>query len=220
MNILQLDLADKKQVRDFLGLPFRIYRDIPQWVPPLRMDERARLDLKRYPFYRHSQAAFFLAERFPSPRERPPIGGRWARACPPARTSGRCERSRRRGEGEIVGRLAVLDNRRYNEFNSEKTAFFYLFECENDLDAARALFESAFDWARARGLNRMLGPKGFTALDGFGLLMKGFEQRPAFGLPYNPSYYPELIEALGFEKFNDVVSGYLGADIQFPERIH
>jgi len=87
MNILQLDLADKKQVKAFHDLPFRIYRDIPQWVPPLRMDERARLDLKRYPFYRHSQAAFFLAERFPSPHGRPPIGGRWAKACP--------ERSRR-----------------------------------------------------------------------------------------------------------------------------
>ncbi len=211
MNILQLDLADKKQVRDFLGLPFRIYRDIPQWVPPLRMDERARLDLKRYPFYRHSQAAFFLAERFSSPRGRPPIGGRWARAC--------LERSRR-GEGEIVGRLAVLDNRSYNEFNHEKTAFFYLFECENDLDAARALFESAFDWARARDLNRMLGPKGFTALDGFGLLVKGFEHRPAFGLPYNPPYYSVLIEAAGFKPLNDSVSGYMGANIQFPARIH
>ena len=29
-----------------------------------------------------------------------------------------------------VGRLAALDNRRYNDFNREQTAFFYLFECE------------------------------------------------------------------------------------------
>ena len=88
MEILQLDLANRKQVQDFLSLPFRIYRDIPQWVPPLAMDERARLTPRRYPFYKHSAAAFFLAERLPSPR------GRGAR-----------------GEGEIIGRLAVLDNR-------------------------------------------------------------------------------------------------------------
>ncbi len=186
MKIIQIDLANRKQVRVFLDLPFRIYRDIPQWVPPLRMDERARLDPRRYPFYDHSSAAFFLA----------------------------CK------NGQAIGRLAVLDNRLYNVYNQKKTAFFYLFECENDLDAARALFESAFDWARARGLNKMLGPKGFTALDGFGLLVKGFEQRPAFGLPYNPPYYPALIESVGFKLLDDSVSGYMGANTQFPARIH
>jgi hypothetical protein len=186
MNIIQVDPANQKQVQDFLSLPFRIYRDIPQWVPPLAMDERARLTPRRYPFYRHSAAAFFLAVE----------------------------------DGQAIGRLAVLDNRLYNDYNHEKTAFFYLFECENNLEAARGLFALAFDWARGRGLNKIFGPKGFTALDGLGLLVKGFERRPAFGLPYNPPYYPELIEALGFEKANDILSGYMSADIQFPERIH
>jgi hypothetical protein len=186
MHILQLDLADKKQVRDFLALPFSIYRDIPQWVPPLLTEDRIRLDLKRFPFYKHSQAGFFLALDGTRP----------------------------------IGRLAVLDNRHYNEFNHESTAFFYLFECEDNLAAATALFEAAFAWVRARGLTQILGPKGFTPLDGFGLLVKGFEHRPAFGLPYNPAYYPALIEAVGFKQHRDAVSGYLGAEIQFPPRIH
>ncbi len=186
MNILQIDLTDRRQMREFLTLPFRIYRDTPQWVPPLQTDERLRLDPKQYPFYRHSNAAFFLA----------------------------------RHNARSVGRLAVLDPFLYNEHNHEQTAFFYLFECENDRDAASELFTAGFDWARSRGLNKMLGPKGFTALDGLGLLVKGFERRPALGLPYNLSYYPELIEAQGFEKTNEIVSGYLGANIQFPERIH
>lgn len=186
MNILQIDLASRKQVRDFLSLPALIYRDISQWVPPLAGDERLRLDPKRYPFYKHSVAAFFLAYQ----------------------------------DGIPVGRLAVLDNRLYNEHNHEKTAFFYLFESSADLGPARALFDSAFAWAKARGLERMLGPKGFTALDGLGLLVRGFERRPALGLPYNLSYYPALIEAQGFEKADEIVSGYLGPDIQFPERIH
>lgn len=186
MEILQLDLANRKQVQDFLSLPFRIYRDIPQWVPPLAMDERARLTPRRYPFYRHSAAAFFLAYE----------------------------------NGYAIGRLAVLDNRLYNDYNHEKTAFFYLFECENNLQAARGLFESAFDWARGRGLDKMIGPKGFTALDGLGLLVKGFERHPAFGLPYNLSYYPALIEAVGFETAGENVSGYMSADLRFPERIH
>lgn len=186
MNSLQINLANRKQVRDFLGLPSRIYRDIPQWVPALEGEEHARLDQRRYPFYKHSAAAFFLKYR----------------------------------DGIPVGRLAVLDNRLYNDYNDEKSAFFYLFECESDPVSACGLFEAAFDWVRSRGLNKILGPKGFTALDGLGLLVKGFERRPALGLPYNPPYYPGLIEALGFEKNGEIVSGYLGADIQFPERIH
>ena len=67
--------------------------------------------------------------------------------------------------------IAVMDHRIYNEFNNEETAFFYLFECENDQQIADVLFEAAFKWARARGLTRMLGPKGFTVLEGFGSML-------------------------------------------------
>src|SRR5512138_289870 len=119
MNIIRLDLHNKKQVDDFLRLPFSIYKNNPQWVPPLQMDERLRLSPKRFPFYKHSQAAFFLA----------------------------CDGKR------PVGRLAILDHHLYNEFNKTKTAFFYLFECENDKDVATALFNCGFEWARSRGLN-------------------------------------------------------------------
>jgi len=186
MIIFQIDLADRRQVQEFLELPFRIYRDIPQWVPALQTDEHLRLNPNRYPYYKHSNAAFFLA----------------------------------RQNSRIIGRLAVLDPFLYNQHNNTQTAFFYLFECENDRDAAVELFTAGFEWARSRGLLNILGPKGFTALDGLGLLVKGFERRPALGLPYNPPYYPELIEAQGFIKTNEIVSGYLGEDIQFPERIH
>ena len=186
MNSIQVDLSDRAQVREFLELPYRLYHDIPQWVPPLRSDERNRLDLKRNPFYKHSGAAFFLA----------------------------------RHNARTVGRLAVLDSFPYNEHNNAKTAFFYMFECENDPGAAVELFTAAFDWARARGLNKIVGPKGFTPLDGLGLLVKGFDRRPALGLPYNLAYYPKLIESVGFVRVNDIVSGYLSPDLKFPERIH
>jgi hypothetical protein len=186
MDILQVDLARRKEVQAFLDLPYRIYRDMPEWVPPMPGDEHLRLDVKRYPFYKHSTAAFFLATR----------------------------------NGIPAGRLAVLDNRRYNEYNHARDAFFYLFECDPDPQAAEGLFEAASAWARSHALDRIIGPKGFTALDGLGLLVKGFERRPALGLPYNPAYYVGLIENQGFKKLNEIVSGYMGTGIQFPERIH
>jgi hypothetical protein len=186
MDIIQIDLTSKKQTQDFISLPFRIYADIPQWVPPLDMDIKQMLDIRRNPFYRHSEAAFFVAYRNKLP----------------------------------VGRLAVLNNRRYNDYNHSSSAFFWLFETENSLEITSHLFKAGCAWAHERGLTEILGPKGFTPLDGFGLLVKGFEHRPAFGLPYNPAYYVDLIEAQGFINHGESVSGYLGINIVFPERVH
>lgn len=191
MDVVQIDLNDRARVRDFLALPFRLYSKIPQWVPPLEGDIRLMLTPKRHPFYRHSAAAFFSAYRAGSD-----------------------------SRNQIVGRIAVLNNRAYNDYNHSKSAFFYLFESENDPEVASGLFEAAFAWARARGLTEMLGPKGFTLLDGFGMLARGFEHRPAFGLPYNPAYYLELVKKIGFETQGEAVSGYLDPAMQFPPRIH
>ena len=193
MNLVQLNLdrpqsrADRRMIRQFLQLPFRVYEKIPQWVPPLAFEARRMLDPRRNPFFQHSEAAFFLA----------------------------CD-----DEGIPVGRLAVLNHRHYNEYNHCRAAFFYLFECLPDPAVSNALFDAAFRWASERGLTEMIGPKGFTALDGLGLLVKGFEHRPAFGVPYHPPYYAGLVEAAGFLPERDIVSGYLGADSIFPERIH
>lgn len=187
MNVVAIDPSNRRQARAFLELPFWLYRQTPQWAPPLATDARRMLDRRRHPFYQHSEAAFFLAQ---------------------------CSDDR------PLGRIAVLDHRNYNSFNHERTAFFYLFECVNDPEAAHGLFEAAFAWARGRGLDRMVGPRGFTALDGLGLLLKGFEHRPALGIPYNLPYYPALVEAAGFLTQEDIVSGHLDASVQFPARIH
>ncbi len=187
MKIVRVDQEDKRQVGEFLDLPFTIYRGCPQWVPPLASDAKAMLDRTRHPFYRHSDAAFIL------------VYGDTRHA---------------------VGRLAVLDNRHYNEYNREATAFFYLFECDDNSTAAKMLFDTATEWARSRGLNRLWGPKGFTALDGMGMLVRGFEHRPALGIPYNHAYYQRLVEENGFRGTTDVVSGYFGWKARLPEHIH
>jgi hypothetical protein len=119
---------------------------------------------------------------------------------------------------EVVGRVAVLDNARYNQYKGEHTAFFYHFDVVNDRAVSRALFDAAFDWARGRGLDLMWGPKGFMAADGQGLLVEGFEHRPALGIAYNYPYYGELMEDAGFEKQLDFISCYLDRQMSVPGR--
>jgi hypothetical protein len=123
-------------------------------------------------------------------------------------------------DGAIVARLAVLNNRHFNDYNHENTAFFCLFESLNDKLAVQKLFESASQWAKNAGLTKIIGPRGFSALDGLGMLVNGFNHRPAFGIPYNPDYYPALVEASGYTPLADIVSGYLSADMPFPDKIH
>lgn len=188
MRIQRFDPTDSYRVQQFVDLPYKIYRDTPQWVPPLASDNQRIFDQRRNPFYGHSEAAFFLAIT---------------------------------ADGAAVGRLVVLNNRHYNGYNHERTAFFCMFECTNAPEAAAGLFNAGFEWAEHQGLNKMIGPRGFSALDGLGMLVKGFEHRPAFGIPYNLSYYPQLIEVLGFTPSGgDIVSGYLARDCEFPAKIH
>jgi hypothetical protein len=118
-----------------------------------------------------------------------------------------------------IGRLVVFNNYAYNEFNHEKTAFFGMFECIDDQKGALALFEAGFEWARSRSLTRITGPKGFTMLDGMGLLVKGFDHRPALAQPYNLPYYHDLVAAAGFKTAREVISGYISRNIQFPEKV-
>jgi hypothetical protein len=124
-------------------------------------------------------------------------------------------------DGRDVGRIAAIENKPFNQYHGTKKADFYLFECENDLEAATALFNTLFDWAKTHGLDTVVGPKGMGPLDGYGILVFGHEHRQTMTmLNYNFSYYPQLVEAQGFEKEVDFVSCYLPADkFKVPERV-
>jgi GNAT superfamily N-acetyltransferase len=114
---------------------------------------------------------------------------------------------------EVVGRLAIMENRPFNQYHKTAKAQFYLFDTINDLEVPQALFARAAEWCKARGLNEIVGPKGFSAFDGYGIQVAGFEHRQMMTMMnYNFDYYPKLIEAVGFTKEVDFVSTYLDRD--------
>jgi len=60
--------ADSRRLRkEFLRLPWKLYRDDANWVPPLRMMQRELVGYKRHPFYDDAQAQTFLALRGEEP---------------------------------------------------------------------------------------------------------------------------------------------------------
>jgi GNAT superfamily N-acetyltransferase len=121
--------------------------------------------------------------------------------------------------GKDVGRIAALENRRYNEYRKERAAFFYLFDSIDDVEVSRALFGAAEAWAKARGLNHMYGPKGFIPLDAFGVLVEGFEYLPALEVPYNYSYYDRLVTDAGYTKYTDVLSAWFDDKMELDPRV-
>jgi len=124
-------------------------------------------------------------------------------------------------DGQVVGRICAGENIPFNQYHQARKAQFYYFDAINDLEVAQALFDASFDWARRRGLDTMIGPKGLSPFDGYGALERGFEYRQMMTMMnYNYDYYPKLIEAVGFEKEVDFVSCYLPADaFKIPERV-
>jgi hypothetical protein len=188
LNIYKIDTNDKALVKRFVGIPYRLYKNHPQWVPPILMDAETQLNRSKHPFFEHSDADFFIASK----------------------------------DGRDVGRIAALENKRFNQYHKTKQAQFYLFECEDDQEVANALFERAFEWSKGRGLDRIIGPKGFGALDGYGIQVEGYEHRQIMTMMnYNYPYYVKLVENLGFTKEVDFISCYMSKEtFHLPERFY
>jgi len=63
INIEKIDTDNKSQVKRFVELPYRLYKDCPQWVPPLHVDAYMYLNRRKHPFHEHSEVDFFIAIR-------------------------------------------------------------------------------------------------------------------------------------------------------------
>lgn len=63
LTIETVDSSSRSQMNTFINFPFSLYKDVPQWVPPIRLDIRSMLNPKKHPFYQHSDAQPFLAKR-------------------------------------------------------------------------------------------------------------------------------------------------------------
>jgi hypothetical protein len=108
--------------------------------------------------------------------------------------------------GRDVGRIAGVIDENYVSSTGRKAAFFGFFECLEDPEVARSLFDAAADWGRKEGVAEMLGPMNPTSNDECGLLVDGFDSPPVFMMTYNPPYYARLIEEQGYAKAKDLLA--------------
>src|SRR5438067_4104324 len=115
-------------------------------------------------------------------------------------------------DDQIVGRIMASDDPNYNALHKSNVGCFGLFESIDDVDVARALFDSAADWLRRRGRTEIMGPIDYSTNYVCGLLIDGFEHPPTLLTAHNPPYYARLIEACGFEKVTDWFAWWFDPD--------
>lgn len=112
-------------------------------------------------------------------------------------------------DGVMAGRIQTIIQKDANAKNHERRCRFTRYDVINDLEVSRALFETAENWARERGMDTVHGPLGYSDLEKEGMLIGGFEHPGTFLTPYNYPYYPEHIEALGYSKEVDYNGSFL-----------
>jgi hypothetical protein len=118
---------------------------------------------------------------------------------------------------EVVGRIMGIIHHKYNEKHQENRARFAFFETWNDEEVASALIQSVENWAREKGMDRLIGPLAFSDKDPQGFLIEGFDEPAVIASNCNFPYQTELLEKNDFSKEVDLVVYQIKIPNPIPE---
>jgi hypothetical protein len=175
--------ADKKA---FVDLPFRLYANDPNWVPPLKDEVYGLITPGKNPWFEHGEAELFLAER-----------------------NGQIV-------GRISAHIDYIALKQPTEQGmGQGCGNWGLFEAE-DAAVATALITRAEDALRAKGMTRSMGPISLAMWDEPGLLVEGFDHPPTVMMGHNVAAYEQWITALGYDGIKDLYTYAIPIDVPFP----
>ena len=106
-------------------------------------------------------------------------------------------------DGEVVGRVAAIDDDNHNETHGDNLLFFGFFEAK-DAEAAAALLDRVEGRARELEREAVRGPVNPSMNHSAGLLVDAFDSDPYVMMPYNPPEYPRYLEEAGYSKAKDL----------------
>ena len=106
---------------------------------------------------------------------------------------------------KLVGRIMGIINHRYNEQHKEKNARFNFLETWDDREVSELLISHVEEWARLKGMKKLVGPLAFSDKDPQGFLVEGFNEPISVATHCNYEYMVEHLIALDFEKEIDLV---------------
>jgi GNAT superfamily N-acetyltransferase len=182
-------VTSKADYKAFVDLPFRLYADDPNWVPPLRGEALGLITPEKNGWFSHAKAQLFLAERG---RE---IVGRISAHIDTLALTMPADQ----GFGPGVGQWGLFD--------------------AVDGTAAAALIARAEDWLRDQGMTRALGPISMSIWEEPGLLVDGFDHPPTVMMGHHKPEYRAWIEAAGYGVVKELLTYDLDISKEFPPLI-
>lgn len=104
-----------------------------------------------------------------------------------------------KNNNETIGRIAAFYSSK-NDKEKLRVGGCGFFECIDDEEAAKMLFDTAKNWLEKNGYNSMDGPINFGERDKWwGCLVEGFDIDPNYLQNYGKAYYQKLFEGYGFQ---------------------
>jgi len=121
-------------------------------------------------------------------------------------------------DDKVIGRIMGIISHTYNSGHSEKNARFCFAECYDDAEVYDALIQSVEKWGKDKGMEKLIGPLGFSDKDPQGYLVEGFED-PITVMVTNCSfpYMVKHTERNGFKKKLDLFQYRTNIPEKVPE---
>ena len=175
--------ADRKK---FVDLPFRLYKDDPNWVPPLKGEALGLITPEKNGWFSHAKAQLFLAEQ-----------------------DGRVV-------GRISAHIDTLAlTMPADKGFGPGCGQFGLFDAENE-GIGHALIATAEQWLREQGMSRVIGPISMSIWEEPGLLIQGYDHPPTVMMGHAKPEYRGWIEAAGYRPVKQLVTYDLDISQEFP----
>lgn len=165
------EMTTPRELKQFVKFPFSLYKNEPNWVPPIVADELDSMDPAKNPVFKNAAARYFLA---------------FAKA--------------KNGKEEVVGRIcAIINDIEIKEQGKPKMRFGW-FDTIDNIEVTKALIAKVTEIGKENNLEFIEGPVGFSNMEKAGLLVEGYEYMNTMITWYNFPYYKDHFEQLGFEK--------------------
>ncbi len=110
---------------------------------------------------------------------------------------------------KIVGRIAAIDNPKYNEYHNSSYGFFGFFDYLESNEVAKALIDKVRAHLASKKYTALIGPMNFSTNETAGTLVEGFDSPPKIMMTYNKPYYDRIQKAIGFEKEMDFLAYFI-----------
>ncbi len=189
VQIVITPVSGKADLNAFIDLAYRLNRNDPAWVPPIRSEVAELLNPKKNPFFKHADVQLFLARRGDT------VVGRIS---------------------AHIDHLAIAQPA--EQGMGPGTGNWGLFEAEDE-ETAKALIARAEEWLREQGMHRVLAPLSMSVWEEPGLQVMGHDDPPTVLMGQDPAHYQGWIEGAGYSKAKSLMTYGLDIRVKFPPLI-